>query len=461
MKTIRAIILGLMVIAAVPTGCSADETALDRYIAKPDPAYSYAHYLTQRKCGYTVYFLTMTSQQWRAEEEVDRVLWEHEMQICVPSNARLAKNNTAILLIDGGSNGKPLPIEANEELVLSALLSRSVVATVRQVPNQPLYFADEAGREREEDAILAYSLDKYLDTGDEEWPVHLAMAKAAVRAMDTVQDFLRWRKRIDGFIVAGGSKRGWATWLTAAADSRVSAIVPLSIDILNIRPQIRRHWEAYGFYSDAIADYVEFDLFCRMESPEAENLLTIIDPHEYKNRYTMDKLIINSAGDQFFLPDSSQSYFNDLPFPKLMRYTPNTDHRQSDEGILLSAISWISDVSSEILHPEFSWTPEPDGSIRVEAMDKPKAVKLWQATNPDARDFRLETIGAAWTNTELEDTGDGLYIGAVSPPSSGWTAYFVELIYHQPGIFAADQVYTTDIQVTPDALPFEGTHCIE
>jgi len=175
----------------------------------------------------------------------------------------------------------------------------------------------------------------------------------------------------------------------------------------------------------------------------------------------MDKLIINSAGDQFFLPDSSQSYFNDLPDPKLMRYTPNTDHRQENDGILFSALSWINDVRSENPHPEFSWTLEPDGSIRVEAVDKPKAVKLWHATNPNARDFRLETIGPAWTNTELNDAGDGTYIGAVSPPSVGWTAYFVELIYHQPGIFAADQVYTTDIQVTPDALPFEGTHCSE
>jgi len=461
MKTMGAIVFGTILIAGVAPWCSAEETALDRYVAKPDPAYSYTHYLTQRKWGCAVYFLTMTSQQWRTEDEVDRVLWEHEVQICVPLNARFPKNNTAILLIDGGSNGKPLPTEANEELILSALLSKSVVATVRQVPNQPLYFADEPGRERKEDEIVAYSLDKYLDTGDEEWPVHLAMAKAAVRAMDTVQDFLRWRMPVDDFIVAGGSKRGWATWLTAAADPRVSAIVPLSIDILNIRPQVQHHWEAYGFYSDAIVDYVEFDLFCRMDSPEAESLLKIIDPYEYRNRYTMDKLLINSAGDQFYLPDSSQFYFTDLPFPKLMRYTPNTDHRQSDEEVLLSAVSWINDVRSETPHPEFSWTLATDGSIRVEATDRPKAVRLWQATNHDARDFRLETIGAAWTNTELIDRGDGLYIGAVSPPAAGWTAYFVELIYQQLGVLAADQVYTTDVRVTPDELPFEGTQCSE
>lgn len=44
----------------------------------------------------------------------------------------------------------------------------AVLAVVRQIPNQPLYFADEPGRARKEDAILAYSLDKALDTGDPE-----------------------------------------------------------------------------------------------------------------------------------------------------------------------------------------------------------------------------------------------------------------------------------------------------
>lgn len=43
--------------------------------------------------------------------------------------------------------------------------------------------------------------------------------------------------------------------------------------------------------------------------------------------------------------------------------------------------------------PQFSWTLEKDGGIRVTTKDKPAAVKLWQATNPEARDFRIETLG--------------------------------------------------------------------
>jgi PhoPQ-activated pathogenicity-related protein len=118
------------------------------------------------------------------------------------------------------------------------------------VPNQPLYFADEDHVRRKEDQILAYSMDKYLDTGDEEWPVHLAMTKSVVRAMDAIQDYLRKEDvTIDDFILMGGSKRGWTTWLTAAVDPRVRAILPISIDMLNLNRQFPRHWDAYGFYA--------------------------------------------------------------------------------------------------------------------------------------------------------------------------------------------------------------------
>ena len=46
----------------------------------------------------------------------------------------------------------------------------------------------------------------------------------------------------------------------------------------------------------------------------------------------MPKLIINATGDQFFVPDPSRLYFDDLPGEKHLRYVPNADHsmRQTD-----------------------------------------------------------------------------------------------------------------------------------
>ena len=52
-------------------------------------------------------------------------------------------------------------------------------------------------------------------------------------------------------------------------------------------------------------------------------------PDWYRERFTMPKFIMNSAGDQYLLPDSSRFYFDDLPGEKYLRYVPNTDHRDS------------------------------------------------------------------------------------------------------------------------------------
>jgi PhoPQ-activated pathogenicity-related protein len=102
--------------------------------------------------------------------------------------------------------------------------------------------------------------------------------------------------------------------------------------------------------------------------------------------------------------------------------------------------------------PRFAWNFADDGSIRVKTEARPEVVKLWQAHNPDARDFRLETIGRAYTSSTLEDHGNGLYIGKVPEPKRGWTAYFIELTF--PGPAAYPYKFTTVVRVTPDRLPF-------
>jgi hypothetical protein len=64
----------------------------------------------------------------------------------------------------------------------------------------------------------------------------------------------------------------------------------------------------------------------------------------------------------------------------------------------------------------------------VQVVDRPE-VHLWQATNPEARDFRLDTIGKAYHSTPLEEASKGVYIGKVARPTKGFTAFFVELVY--------------------------------
>ncbi|HRD67056.1 MAG TPA: PhoPQ-activated protein PqaA family protein [Candidatus Competibacter sp.] len=439
----------------------ATETALDRYVAKPDSNYTYRNYLTKKEAGYTAYFLEMTSQQWRSAAEVDRPLWKHEIAIVIPQLS-LDSSDTAILLITGGDNiGDPLDDLGDADPIAgaAAVAAGTVLAVVRQIPNQPLYFADDPEHGRQEDEILGYSLDKALDTGDPEWAVHLAMTKAAVRAMDTVQAFAAEKGRtIKNFLLIGGSKRGWTTWLAAAVDKRVKAIVPASIDMLNLGQQFIHHWEAYGFFAPALRDYVEFDLPCRLQTSQGQELLQIVDPYAYRDRYTMPKLILNATGDQFFVTDSSRFYYGDLLGPKWMRYTPNTDHAQNDDA-LLKSLSWIDDILDNKTSPQITWTLEDDGTLKVTPTAQPKTVRLWQATNPNARDFRLEAIGPVWTSQVLTAAADGSYIGGVQQPAKGWTAFFIEVTFPTAGVIEPDQVYSTGVQIIPDTLPYAGTAC--
>jgi PhoPQ-activated pathogenicity-related protein len=79
-------------------------------------------------------------------------------------------------------------------------------------------------------------------------------------------------------------------------------------------------------------------------------------------------------------------------------------------------------------------------------------VNLWQATNPKARDFRVDTIGNAYTSTRLNESKPGVYIGQVSKPPRGFTAFFVELVYDSGGKYPFK--FTTEVSVVPDVLPF-------
>jgi PhoPQ-activated pathogenicity-related protein len=443
----------VLTIALTGIASQSGPTALDRYVAEPDPSYSYKLLTTLPGQGHTTYILEMTSQTWLTTNEVDRPLWSHWLVITKPDKVA---TTTSLLFIGGGSNDKGPPREADKSFATIALATRSVVTELRMIPNQPLVFMND-GQRRFEDDLIAYCWDKFLRTGDERWPTRLPMTKAAVRAMDTVTAFCASRERggitVDSFMVAGGSKRGWTTWTTAAVDKRVVAIAPLVIDCLNVEPSFIHHWETYGFYAPAVGDYVAHGIMDWQGTKEYRRLMEIVDPYEYRERFTMPKFIINATGDQFFLPDSSQFYFHELPGTKYLRYVPNADHSLRGTDAIETLAACYQAVLQKASLPRFTW--KIDGpTMQVRALDKPSAVKLWQATNPKARDFRLETIGKAWTSTDLQSDSEGLFLARVETPSKGWRAYMVELTYAAKGSQAPFK-FTTEVKVVPDVRPFK------
>jgi PhoPQ-activated pathogenicity-related protein len=451
----RAVLRLLLMLALATAPAMAEapsETALDRYVRAVDPHYRYEPVRTIAGDGYTATLLSMTSQQWRSAAEVDRPVWQHWLTIVRPDNIG---TTTGLLIISGGSNGKPPPRDINPLLVRGALMTHSVVAEVRMVPNEPLVFAGD-GQKRSEDAIIAYSWLKFLSGGDEDWPLRLPMTKAVVRAMDTITAFCASPAgggiRIDRFVLGGASKRGWTAWTTAAVDRRVVAIVPVVIDLLNIPASFDHQYRSYGFWAPAVAAFEDAGIMRRRDTPRFAELMRIEDPYSYRGRLTMPKFIVNSAGDQYFLPDSSSFYFAGLPGEKYLRYVPNTDHRLRRPDAADGALAFYQSIVANTPRPRFSWNFRPDGAIEVDAATRPTAVVLWQATNPNARDFRLQTIGPTYSSSELSDQGGGRYVADVAAPARGWTAYFVELTFPGPG--SDPFKFTTAVRITPDSLPF-------
>lgn len=446
--------LGVALLAAAPP-TAADETALDRYIARPDPSYGWKVVKTHSGAGATVDVLELTSQTWRTAAEVDRPVWKHWLTIARPANARAG---LALLFIGGGSNRSPQDAAVKRTLETSRDTG-AIVAELGMVPNQPLVFSDSPDKSRSEDDLVAYSRVRFMQSGDETWLVRLAMVKSAVRAMDAVQEFTSTAGgggiRVEKFVVAGGSKRGWTTWLAAVVDPRVLAIVPLVIDALNSEQVTRHHYEAYGFFSPALKDYVHHKLFPhKIGTPEYRAVLAIEDPYEYRGRprLRMPKYLINAAGDEFFLPDNARFYYAELPPEKHLRYVPNARHSLAGTDARQSLQVFCQSVMDGKSRPRYAWRKEPDGSLRVETEDPPREVRLWQATNPQARDFRLDSIGPAYTSSPLPPREPGIYIAQVPRPERGFTAYFIELVYDSG--YAAPYKFTTGVQVVPDELPF-------
>ena len=429
-----------------------DQTTLDSYVHEPDDAYEYKILETKPGEGYTSFIVDLISQRYLTTKDVDRIKWRHSLIIVKPD---IIKHQTGMLIIDGGDNdGKILP-GPSDLIVEYARATGSVVAELGMVPNQPLTFAGE-DEPRWEDALIAFTWDKYLKTGDERWPARMAMTKSAIAAMDTIQSVISdedGKKRITKFVVVGASKRGWTTWTTAAVDDRVEAIVPIVIDLLNLEPSLEHHWRTYGFWAPAIQDYVDMETVEWWRTPELRALFNLVGPFSYKERYQMPKLLVNASGDEFFLPTSSQFYFDQLPGEKYLRYVPNADHSLSGSDALETVLAFYSSVLNDIPRPKFSWEFNEDGGITVSSETSVEEVKLWSAVNPKARDFRKESIGDIWQAISLDKLEDGVYKGKPDVPSDGWKAYFIELSYETP--FGIPLKLTTSVRVLPDTLPFE------
>lgn len=424
----RRMVCWVLVAALCAVCAAATAGPLQDFVRAPDPGYGYTVHATTPGDGYTVHALRMTSQTWR-EGDVTPHAWEHWLTLVAPD--RVASDK-ALLFISGGSTRDTEPPAPPQHLVRLAVATGSVAAVLRNVPCQPMVFAGQTD-DRYEDAIIAMTFHQFAQTLDPTWPLLAPMVKSAVRAMDTVQDYaprgLNPPRPVNGFVVTGASKRGWTTWLTAAVDRRVVAIAPMVIDVLNMRPQMAHQRFCFGDYSEEIDDYSSLNLMDLLETPEGGRLLKLVDPYEYRRGLRLPKLVMLGSGDQYWTVDAAKFYFPQMPGEKHLYYEPNADHGMgSKEGAIRALSAFYHQVLTDQRRPRFSWRIRDDGTYSIRARDLPAGVRLWKADAP-TRDFRMITIGEAWSSEPVTADRPGRYSGRVPRPESGFSAFYFELLY--------------------------------
>jgi len=436
-------------------GCSSrHNNHMEEYVRKADPAFRYEIEETYKADGWTEYRVKMVSGTWLTKQEVNHTEWWHWVTIVVPDEVA---ETEALVVIGGGSTRDKEPQAANELLVQAAVETKSIIAEISNIPFQPLNYVGDEKDDRTEDDIIAYGWRQYLEGGakdeDVEWLARLPMTRAVVRAMDVIQELGADIDRpVEGFVIAGASKRGWTTWTTAIVDDRVIAIVPVVIDMLNVVPSFNHHWRCYGDWSPAINDYINEGIMAWTGSKEYARLMELVEPYSFIDQLTLPKFLINATGDEFFVTDSWQFYWNDLVGDKYIQYVPNANHGLNGTYNLGSLVAFYNAVITDSAIPKFDWSVSAD-SIYLEVIsDADYMVTKWAAVNENARDFRVPVIGKVWKSVEIPQTADNRYAVHFSAPENGYKAGLLEIVFESET--AVPFTFTTGTVVTPATYPF-------
>ena len=421
------VVLALCACAAMTLIVDPGRADLQSYVTREEAAFAWKlnNKIDSEQPAGRIYDLHFVSQTWQEHR------WQHQLQVYQP--AGVAPTAKMLLWVTGGS-ARSDPISLGMEL---ARKIRAPVAFLYHVPNQPLL----EGKLFEDD-LIAETLVRYLQTKDENWPLLFPMVKSIVKAMDVLQEFGKkeWNTPIREFIVAGASKRGWTTWLTAAVDRRVGAIAPVVIDTLNMREQMPRQLKAFGAYSSRLIPYSSRGLLPIPETPEGRRLLSLIDPWSYREKLTMPKLIINGTNDFYWATDALNLYWDGIPADKWVVYIPNAGHnlRRQDRSPPEQLNDLIDGLAAFSRHqisgvpmPQLSWKHETvNGKLRlaIAATPAPNGARLWIAQTA-TKDFRA----AKWIEQPVS-LSDGKVIGEVPLPAKGHVAFFGELDYEIDGL---------------------------
>ena len=511
------------------------KTALDEYVWAPDSHYGWTELTEHQLEGkgflhvekkWTGYTLNVTSQQWLTPDAFSNTsdsgsIWYHILVVIVPEKVEF-KNNASMYITGWGQpnpDGSNLPNAKDEDIRVAASLAVStgiITGCLFQIPNEHTTFtSDPIQKSRGEDAIIAFTWDHFLkNPTDNDWLLRFPMVKGSLRAMDAMTEFVAKKfpeldTSLDYYSVAGASKRGWTTWDVGAVNpERVVAIIPIVLDAINFVSVMKHQYQSYNGWSWALQDYMDEDIFTRLDSPNMQLLAEEVDPYYYRDRLTMPKLVVNAVADEFQQPDDTHYWWDEMPGPKHFIMTPNAEHSEAT-GIfeIVPAIgAWIQQLLKDHKSvPEFTWdisTETGEITATLNEHGLVKQARVWYAyscgNNKDGkkrRDFRIANLDSPcecgvtvqgmctnlksmWTPKKLEEKKDAngmrTYSAQIDAPEDGrWVAYFIDIQYAKnkidslipvidklPGFIPRDlfgrMQFTTEVSVWPNTFPYPG-----
>lgn len=429
-------------------------TSMSDYIESTKNEFSYDIQEVIYEEDWTGYHIKMISGEWLDSKKVDQVEWWHYVDIIIPKQTT---SSTGIMFIDGGEKSDDY-FRLDAQSIGNAIKTESVIVNVSNIPFQPLNFLSSEQDSFEEDDLIAFAWNKFLKQGakqkDVEWLPRFPMTRAIVRAMDLAQEIVLQNDiLVKDFVVSGASKRGWTAWTTAAVDSRVKAVVPMVIDMLNLVPSFENHYRSYGEFSPAVQEYVNYNIQDWLGTEEFKVLMSYIEPFSFIDKFTMPKYIINAGSDEFFSTDSWRFYYDKLPGEKIIRYVPNKNHSLDGRYLTEDLVSYFYRVINDIEIPSLSWNLSDNKLIAELDYDGEYDVSVWTAKNDNGRDFRLWEEGELWEETSIGKLANNKYELNVNNNFKGYKATMIEFTIDPESEFPL--IISTGPFVFPEKYPFD------
>jgi PhoPQ-activated pathogenicity-related protein len=422
MKFTSRIWVVLSVCLAVLIWAAPARADLAEYVKKADDSFAWKLKEKNDNNGNRIYGLELISQKWHD------IIWDHRLYVYLHKDAKPGK--TMVLM----NTGALKPLESHFVGIEMSRQCQTPVAILYDIPKQPLF------GDKKEDALIAETFVRFLETRDDSWPLLFPMVKSVVKAMDALQAFTKeeWKEPVQDFVVTGASKRGWTTWLTAATgDPRVKAIAPMVIDVLDMVNQMKHQNADFGRPSDQVHDYVERGLVPLPNTEDAQRLWRMVDPYSYRDKLTLPKLMILGNNDPYWATDALNLYWDGLRGPRYVTYVPNAGHdlqqdKNPDRARAIGALAGFTrHIAADKPMPKLDWKHDDAGGklrLVVDASPAPVSARLWVATAP-TRDFRE----SRWEEHKAR-TREARVVGEVDPPKEGCLAFYGDLEYEIGGL---------------------------